>query len=176
MSKMGPMSRPVTKQDKKGIDDLYKAFEEAMKKGDINAAADLIDFPIVMLTDDSKGVAKVQNTTRDQWVAIFSPFVANMPKDMKMSNKHTPTFLSDTLAVSIEQNGMQMGKTKGKWNAMSVLTQVDGKWKFKQMAESGWGDMPSPANAAAPAAAKPVAAAAPAKPAAAPAPAPAPKK
>jgi hypothetical protein len=176
MSKVGPMSRPVTKQDKKGIDELYKAFEDAMKKGDINAAADLVDFPIVMLTDDSKGVAKVQNTTREQWIAIFAPFVQNMPKDMKMSTKHTPTFLSDTLAVSVEQNGMQMGKMKGKWNAMSVLTQVDGKWKFKQMAEAGWGDMapPTPAAAAAPAAAKPVAAAAPVKPAAAPAGAPAP--
>lgn len=176
MSKVGPLSRPVTKQDKKGIDDLYKAFEEAMKKGDVNAAADLVDFPIVMLTDDSKGVAKVQNTTREQWIAIFGPMVTNMPKDMKMSSKHTPTFLSDTLAVSVEQNGMQIGKMKGKWNAMSVLTQIDGKWKFKQMAEAGWGDMGPPANAAAPAAAKPVAAAAPAKPAAAPAPAPAPAK
>jgi hypothetical protein len=55
-----------------------------------------------------------------------------------------PTFLSDTLAVSIESNGMAMGKVKGKWNAMSVLTLVDGKWKFKQMAEAGWGDMPQP--------------------------------
>jgi hypothetical protein len=43
MSKMGPMSRPVTKQDKKGIDELYKSFEAAMKKGDVNAAADLVD-------------------------------------------------------------------------------------------------------------------------------------
>jgi hypothetical protein len=67
-----------------------------------------------------------------------------MPKDMKMASKHAPTFLSDTLAVSVEQNSMQMGKMKGKWAAMSVLTLVDGKWKFKEMAEAGWGDMPAP--------------------------------
>src|SRR4051812_10170138 len=54
MTKMGPMSRPVTKPDKKGVDDTYKAFEEAMKKGDVNAAADLIDFPVIMMSDDSK--------------------------------------------------------------------------------------------------------------------------
>ena len=58
MTKMGPLSRAVTKQDKKGIDDLYKAFEDAMMKGDVAAAADLCDFPIIMLSDDSKGVAK----------------------------------------------------------------------------------------------------------------------
>jgi hypothetical protein len=148
MTKMGPMSRPVTKQDKKGIDDLYKAFEDAMMKGDVNAAADLVDFPVIMLSDDSKGVAKSFNASREQWVGIFTPFATNRPKDMKMTSKHTPTFLSDTLAVSIEQNGMTMGKMKGKYNAMAVLTLVDGKWKFKQMAEAGWGDMTPPKAAA----------------------------
>jgi hypothetical protein len=159
MSKMGPMSRPVTKEDKKGIDALYKAFEDAMKAGDVNAAADLVDFPVIMLSDDSKGVAKSFNASRAQWVGIFTPFATNKPKDMKMSGKHTPTFLSDTLAVSIEQNSMSAGKMKGKWNAMAVVTVVDGKWKFKQMAEAGWGDMPSaPAAAAANANSAPISA------------------
>jgi hypothetical protein len=151
MSKMGPLSRPVTKQDKKGIDDLYKAFEAAMMKGDVAAAADLVDFPVIMMSDDSKGVVKSFNASREQWVGIFTPFATNRPKDMKMSSKHTPTFLSDTLAVSIEQTSMSAGKMKGKYNAMAVVAVVDGKWKFKQMAEAGWGDMPSaPAAAAAP--------------------------
>jgi hypothetical protein len=158
MSKTGPMSRPVTKQDKKGVDDLYKAFEEALKKGDVNAAADLCDYPVVMLTDDGKGTAKTASVSREQWIAMFAPFMQNMPKDMKMSNKHTATFLSDTLAVSVETNSMAMGKLKGKWQSMSALTLVDGKWRFKQMAEAGWGDVPPFAPAAA---AKPTAAAAP---------------
>ena len=163
MSKMGPMSRPVTKQDKKGIDELYKSFEDAMMKGDVNAAADLVDFPVIMLSDDSKGVAKSFNASREQWVGIFTPFATNRPKDAKMSGKHTPTFLSDTLAVSIEQNSMSAGKKKGKWNAMAVVNVVDGKWKFKQMAEAGWGDM-TPAAAAAAKAAAPSMAKAPAAP------------
>ena len=165
MSKMGPMSRPVTKADKKGIDDAYKAFEAAMMKGDVNAAADLVDFPVIMLSDDSKGVAKSFNASREQWVGIFTPFATNRPKDMKMSGKHTPTFLSDTLAVSIEQTSMTMGKVKGKWNGFAVLNLVDGKWKFKQMAEAGWGDMPAkPAAAEAKGAPAPAMAKAPATP------------
>ena len=183
MTKVGPLSRPVTKQDKKGIDDLYKAFEDAMMKGDVNAAADLCDFPVIMLSDDSKGVAKSFNASREQWLGLFGPMATNRPKDVKMSGKHTPTFLSDTLAVAIEQNSMSMGKMKGKWNGMAVLTQVDGKWKFKQMAEAGWGDMPAPAAAASAGAPAPGMAKAPAAPAstmakapASPAPAPAPAK
>jgi hypothetical protein len=176
MTKMGPMSRAVTKADKKGVDDLYKAFEDAMVKGDINAAADLVDFPVIMLSDDSKGVAKSFNATRAQWIGIFSPFIANKPKDMKMSGKHATTFLSDTLAVSVESSSMSMGKIKGKWSGMAVLTLVDGTWKFKEMAEAGWGDMPGTRPAPAKASASPAAAKAPAMPAPAKAPAPAAKK
>jgi ketosteroid isomerase-like protein len=144
MSKIGPMSRPVTKPDKKGVDELYAAFKDAMTKGDVNAAADLVDFPIIMLSDDSKGVAKHFNATREQWVGIMAPFITNMPKDMKMFSKHNAQFLSDTLAVSIEDNGMSMGKVKGKWKSLSMLTLKDGKWKFKEMSEAGWGDMAPP--------------------------------
>jgi hypothetical protein len=75
---------------------------------------------------------------------------------MKMTSKQTPTFLSDTLAVVAEQISMTMGKVKGSWKSFSVLNQKDGKWKVKQMAEAGWGDMVPPGGA--PAAKKPPAA------------------
>jgi hypothetical protein len=147
MTKMGPMSRKVTKEDKKGVDELYKSAEEAMKKGDVNAMADLVDFPVIMLSDDSKGEVKHFAATRDQWVGMMQQFFTGMPKDMKMKHKHTAHFLSDDLAVAIEENSMNMGKMKGSWKAMSVLTLKDGKWKFKEMAEAGWGDMKPPAGA-----------------------------
>jgi ketosteroid isomerase-like protein len=148
-TKMGPMSRPVTKEDKKGVDATYKAMMDAMKAGDVNAAAELIDFPVIMLSDDSQGAPKHFSATREQWVGMMKPMLENMPKDIKMSHKHNTTFLSDTLAVAISDEGMQMGKVKGKWKSLSVLTQKDGKWKFKQMAEAGWGDIPLPSAAAA---------------------------
>jgi uncharacterized protein (TIGR02246 family) len=150
MTKMGPLSRPVTKEDKKGIDALYTAMEEAWKKGDVEAVADNVDFPVIMLSDTSAGVAKSFNATREQFIALMKPMAAGMPKDAKMSHKHTPYFLSDTLAVAIEENGLTMGKTKGKWKGMSVLTLKDGRWKVKEMAEAGWGDMNPPSMAATP--------------------------
>jgi hypothetical protein len=149
MTKMGPMSRPVTKEDKKGVDELYKASEAAWKAGDINAAADLVDFPVIMLSDDSTGKVQHFNATREQWVALMQPMFANMPKDLKVKHKHSAHFLSDTLAISVDETSMQMGKTKGKWKGFAVLTNVAGKWKFKQMSEAGWGDTKPPGAATA---------------------------
>jgi hypothetical protein len=158
MSKVGPMSRPVTKEkeDKKGVDDLYKAMEDAWKKGDVAALAENVDFPVIMLSDDSAGKAVHFAATRDQWIDMMKGFVANMPKDVKMTNKHTAHFLSDDLGVVVEETSMAMGKVKGKWKGFSVVTNKDGKWKVKEMSEAGWGDMKpptaemkAPANAAA---------------------------
>jgi uncharacterized protein (TIGR02246 family) len=140
MSKMGPLSRKVTKEDKKGVDELYKAVEDAMKKQDVNAYADLFDFPVIMLSDDSKGQVQHFEASREQFVNLMKGFMTQPPpKDMK--HKHTANFLSDDLAVAIEEMSGTMGTMKGKWKAMSVLTLKDGKWKFKQIAEAGWGDM-----------------------------------
>jgi ketosteroid isomerase-like protein len=147
MTKMGPLSRKVTREDKKGIDALYKATEDAWKKGDVNALADMVDFPVIMLSDDSKGEVKHFAATREQWMGMMQQFVQGMPKDAQMKHKQTAYFLSDDLAVAIEDHSMSMGKVKGSWKAMSVLTLRDGKWKFKEMAEAGWGDMKPPAGA-----------------------------
>jgi uncharacterized protein (TIGR02246 family) len=162
MTKMGPMTRKVTKEDKKGVDAMYKAMEEAMKKGDVNAAADFNDFPVLMVTDDSKGVESHSEVTRDNWVKMMEPFIKNMPKDMKTTHKRTVHFLSDDLAfVDVDEN-MTMGKVKGSWHAESMLVRKDGKWKVKLDAEAGWGDMKMP-DAQAAGGAAPAAAAAPAQ-------------
>ena len=148
MTKMGPMSRPVTKEDKKGVDALYKALDEGWKKGDAEAVAENVDFPVIMMSDDSSGAVQHFEASRDQWIGMMKPMMANMPKDMKMSHKHTTFFLSDDMAVAIEDESMTMGKTKGKWKGMAVLTLRDGRWKIKQMTEAGWGDMKPPTTAA----------------------------
>jgi hypothetical protein len=151
MTKVGPMSKPVTKEkdDKKGVDDLYKAMEEAWKKGDVNALAENVDFPVIMMSDDSAGKTGHFEASREQWMGLMKGFVENMPKDMKMTHKHTAHFLSDDLGVVVEEMSMAMGKVKGKWKTFSVVTNHDGKWKLKQMAEAGWGDMKPPAGPAA---------------------------
>jgi hypothetical protein len=151
MSKAGPMTRPVTKEkeNKKGVDELYKAMEEAWKKGDVMALADMVDFPVIMLSDDSTGASQHFEASRDVWIAMMKPMAENMPKDAKVTMKHTAHFLSDTLGVVVEETSMTMGKTKGKWKGFSVVNYKDGKWKLKEMSEAGWGDMKPPSAASA---------------------------
>lgn len=163
MTKMGPLSRKVTKEDKKGVAETYKAWDEAWKKGDVNALADMVDYPVIMMSDDAKGEEKNFEASREQFVGMMQGF-ANMPKDMKITARHAPTFISDSLVVSVNNNSLSMGKVHGTWHSFDVLTLVDGKWKFKQICEAGWGDMAGAANMA-PGMAKPAAAMmAPAKP------------
>ncbi|HEY4187547.1 MAG TPA: hypothetical protein VGP07_20890, partial [Polyangia bacterium] len=175
MTKVGPMSRKVTKEDKKGVSDTFKAWDDGWKKGDVNALAEMVDFPIIMMSDSSKGEEKHFEATREQFIGMMQG-VANMPKDMKMTAKRAPTFISDSLVVTINTVSMTMGKIKGSWHGFDVLALKDGKWKFKQICEAGWGDMaPGAAPAPAPMMAAPAAPhAAPKAPAAKPAMAPAP--
>jgi uncharacterized protein (TIGR02246 family) len=152
MTKMGPMSRKVTKEDKKGVDAVYAAMEASMKKADVQAFADLMDFPVMMVTDDAKGVESHNEVDRDNFVKMMTPFMKEPPKGMSETHKHAAHFLSDTLAMVDEDTSMTMGKTKGAWKSESMLVMKDGKWKVKAMFEAGWGDMPKAApTAAAPA-------------------------
>jgi len=160
MMKMGPWSRPVGKPDTKGVDELYKAMDEAWKKGDMNAVADNTDFPVIMMSDDSKGTEKHFEATREQFLAMMAPMAGGMPKDVKMTAKHKTTFFSDTLALWDADVSMSMGKMKHKFHSACIVTKVGDKWKVKQMLEAGWGDMPPPA---APKAAMPAKGAAPMK-------------
>jgi hypothetical protein len=157
MSKMGPWSRKPADEGavKKEVAAFFKAQDENEKKMDMNAMLDAIDFPVTMMTDDSKGVPKVEAWSRDQYEAMMKGMMAGMPKDMKVTHNPTVTVLSDSLVNVTDNFTMSMGKVKMSGRNLSVLVKRDGKWKWKVMGEAGWGDMPSPAAApAAPPAAK----------------------
>jgi SnoaL-like protein len=147
MRNVGPIARLPKKaqQDKTELKTFFKQWHAVGKKGDVNAMADMIDYPVMMLTDDTKGNVKVEQWNRDQWIAVMKPFMdpAHM-KDSKWTSKETCFLMSDDLASCEEDIAMQMGKMKGKYNAHSILIRKDGTWKIKEMMEAGWGDMPAP--------------------------------
>jgi hypothetical protein len=155
MSKMGPWSRKPTNEakTKKEIADFYKEVEEGMKKGDVDGAIAMVDFPVYMMTDDSKGVPKSGEWTKEMYTAMMKPMMENIPKDVKMTHKPTVTVLSDSLVNVTDDFTMSHGKDKMSGRSLNVLVKKDGKWKWKVMGEAGWGDMPMPS--AAPAAAAP---------------------
>lgn len=137
--------KKVTKKDTKGIDALYKACEEAMKKGDVAALEALHDFPVYMLTDNAAGATSGGEWNKEMWTQVMKPMIENMPKDVKMTHKAKPTFVTDSIAFVEETHTMTVGKGKPEtWTSAAIVVLKDGKWMMKGGAEGGWGDMPMP--------------------------------
>ena len=142
MSKMGPWSRKPTNEarTKKDVDAFFKEEDALMKKRDFDGMLARMDFPVYMLTDDSKGVPMGKLYTRDEYVKEMKGFWDNMPKDMKVTHKPNVTVLSDSLVSVTDDFNMQMGGKKMSGRNQAFLVKRDGQWKWKQMAEAGWGD------------------------------------
>lgn len=144
MTKMGPLSRKVTKPDKQGIEALYKASDQVWMKGDIQAAAALHDFPVYMATDDSHGMVYGDQWSKQQFVQMMGDAASHMPKDISYKHKLTPHFLSDTLAVVIDDVTMMQGnKNLGSFKSAALVVNKGGRWLFKGGMEAGWGNMSS---------------------------------
>jgi hypothetical protein len=144
MSKMGPNTRKPTNESKtkKEIADFFKQEDELMKAGDFTGALARMDFPIYMATDDSKGMPLAKTYTKEEYTAEMKPFWENMPKDMKTTHNPTVTVLSDSLVNVVDTfKTTQGGKQVMAGKNMSLLVKKDGQWKWKVMAEAGWGDM-----------------------------------
>ncbi len=142
MSKMGPWTRKVKNEKalKKEIEQFFKEEDAIAKKGDFAAALARVDFPVYMVTDDANGMAKAEVWNQEKYTASMKPFYENMPKDAKTTHKPSITVLSDSLVNIVDDFTMSMGKQKMSGRNASVLVKVDGKWKWKVMAEAGWGE------------------------------------
>jgi hypothetical protein len=129
-------------QDKKEITALLAAMDDAGKKGDLQAAVALVDFPVLMVTDDSKGEASSEPWTKEQWVKVMEPFFKPNP-DMKMTHRHAIFLVTDSLATVQDQATMTMGPKKVASRSATLLVRKGGQWRVKSMIEGGWGDMMS---------------------------------
>src|SRR6266568_1059674 len=127
-------------QDKKEIAALFKAMHEAGQSGDLNAAAALVDFPVLMVTDDSKGEATAESWTRDRWMEVMAPFYKPMP-NVKMTEKPMIFLLTDSLASVDNQWTMTASNKTTAGRSATIVVRKDGQWRIKSMAEGGWGDM-----------------------------------
>lgn len=137
-------------KDKQEIQAVFRASEAAMRSGDLEAAAALVDFPVMMMTDDSKGQAMGEAWSREQWIEVMRPFYEKPMKDVKVTHKPNIFLLTDSLASVDDVVTMtQGGKTVTSRNS-AFFVRRDGRWRMKAMAEGGWGDMmasPGPGTA-----------------------------
>jgi hypothetical protein len=150
MHAQGPMSRipKNEKADKAQLEAFFTSWGDTWKKGDLDALASMVDFPVLMLTDDSKGSFSKTEMSQDQWVATMKPMIAKMEEkrsehpgaSKKWSHKQTCFILSDDLASCESEGSMSGGKIKGTLRSENLMTRSAAGWKVKSMVQAGWGD------------------------------------
>jgi hypothetical protein len=130
-------------KDKQEIMGLLKKWEAAGKGGDLDAAVALIDFPVLMVTDDSKGEAKTESWDRDRWTEVMRPMYEHPMKGVKVVHKPTVFLLSDSLASVHDVATITMGAGAKPITTRSstLFVRKGGEWRVKSMAEGGFGDM-----------------------------------
>jgi hypothetical protein len=135
------------KQAGQQIQQLFKKFEQAGMKGDLDAAVALLDFPVLMVTDNKAGDAVGAPYTEEQWRKEMGPMYQSSPKDMKMTHSPKVFLVSEALASVDDSWTMTMGKKKLSGRSNMLLIRKAGEWKVKSMVEGGWGDMAGPGSA-----------------------------
>lgn len=136
------------KQDRQQIEAFLKQMEAASTRGDIDAAAAIIDFPILMVTDNARGEGGGEEWNREQWLQVMRPFYAKpMPPGSQVPGKRNIVLISDSLALVGAGWTMKMGPKKVSGTSGLLLVRKGGEWKAKAMVEGGWGDMPMPGTA-----------------------------
>jgi Domain of unknown function (DUF4440) len=143
MASWRPPKVPADQKVRKEILALFGKMEAAGKKADLEAAAALVDFPVLMVTDDSKGEAQAGAWTKEQWTEVMKPFYAK-PMEGKVKHKPTVFVVTDSLATATDTWTMTMGGKTTSGRNSTLFVRKGGEWKIKAMMEGGWGDMPMP--------------------------------
>jgi len=133
--------RKVTHPDKKGIEAMLTQMDKAWTAGDITATASMVDFPVYMVTDDSKGAVYTDSWTKDTYMTNMTETMKNMSgmKDMKVKHNRKYDFITDDIAFVYDDAAMTMGKHTMNVRSSSLVIKKDGKWMIKSMVEGGWG-------------------------------------
>jgi hypothetical protein len=138
--------RKVTYEDKKGIEAMLIQMDNAWTTGDIAGTSSVVDFPVYMVTDDSKGTVYTETWTKDMYMANMTQAMKNMPdmKDIKVKHNRKYDFITDDMAIVYDNASMTMGKQTMKIRSAGLVIKKDGKWMMKSMMEGGWGDSMKP--------------------------------
>jgi hypothetical protein len=139
--KITPAEEKKTKAD---INALFKKMEQAGQKGELDAAAALVDFPVLMLTDTKEGDSVGDQWDEQQWREVMTPFYAQPMKDMRVTHNPKVFLVTEALASVDDDWTMTMGKKKTAGRSSMLLVRKAGEWKIKAMVEGGWGDMAMP--------------------------------
>ncbi|QSQ20705.1 hypothetical protein JY651_36560 [Pyxidicoccus parkwayensis] len=145
MDKMGPWTRKPTQEakTKKDVEAFLKEEDDIMKRRDFQASLSRIDFPIFMVTDDSKGVPKGEAFDEQKYTQTMKPSMEQGPEVKDLKHNRTLTVLSDSLVSFSDEYSMTMGGKKRVGRSSGLLIKTHDGWKWKAYFEPGWGDQPT---------------------------------
>ena len=136
----GPLSRRVTHEDRQGIDALFVAAADARRKEDMQALMTLYDLPIYAGTDNAAGIYQAAECDAEQLRAILTATIRAERKDVSCTERRTPHFLSDSIAmVLVETHVTQNGTAVGSYTSAILVIKSDGRWRFKSGVQAGHG-------------------------------------
>jgi hypothetical protein len=139
-SPSGPLSRRVTHEDRHGIEALFVAAADAWGKEDMQALMTLYDLPIYAGTDNAAGAYQAAECDSEQLRAILTATMQAERKDVSRTERRTPHFLSDSIAmVLVETSVTRNGDALGSYTSAILVIKNGGHWRFKSGVEAGHG-------------------------------------
>ena len=136
----GPLSRRVTHEDRQGIEALFNALTEAWRKEDMPAVMNLYDLPIYSGTDNAAGDYQGAQCGGEQLLAILTALIQRERKDESRTQRRTPHFLSDSIAmVLVETSVTRNGDALGSYTSAILVIKKGGVWRFKSGVQAGHG-------------------------------------
>ena len=136
----GPLSRKVTHEDWQGIQALFTAAAGLWRKEDMQALMTLYDLPIYAGTDNAAGAYQAAECDGEQLCAILTATMEAERKDVSRTERRTPHFLSDSIAmVLVETSVTRNGDTLGSYTSAILVIKKGRLWRFKSGIEAGHG-------------------------------------
>lgn len=131
-----------SEQDIDSLKEWFAQYEAHVLKNELDDMAAMAVFPLVVITDDSNG-----NCVSQAWdVPTFKQAMDLNAQGVDLStvtiqNNRNPVFLSENLAVVITDTITTIAGNPQQSRYADIMVKEDGKWKYKSMIQSSWGDM-----------------------------------
>lgn len=131
-----------TEKDVQHLLEWFDEYQKHVLKNDLDAMADMAIFPLIVITDDSEGNAVSQEWDRQAFKQALDLEAQGVdPATITITNKRTPFFLNENLAIVITDAVTTVAGESQPSRYADIMFKKDGEWKYKSMIQSGWGDM-----------------------------------
>ncbi len=117
----------------------FARYDELVAAGDLNAMADMADFPVNEVTDDADGLGVAGPCDRSKFLAQMREVVGGAG-EMTMESKRHPIFLSRALCFVVTDAIFTSNGHTQEMRYGDLLVRTADGWRFQTMVAGGWHD------------------------------------